>query len=85
MSISDLNSSHWYTSQPLEGATLQSMLTRILAVREVHQEPEAAQHQSSATADNHSLQWYGALLIYTLLMIFSATETFSDAEQFTVN
>ncbi|XP_045918869.1 zinc finger MYM-type protein 4 isoform X3 [Micropterus dolomieu] len=50
------HSSHWYTSQPLEGATLQSMLTRILAVREVHQEQEAAQHQSSATADNHSLQ-----------------------------
>ena len=55
-SISDLNSSHWYTFQPLEGATLQSMLTRILAVREVHQEHEAAQHQSPATADNDSLQ-----------------------------
>ncbi|KAF1375130.1 hypothetical protein PFLUV_G00236280 [Perca fluviatilis] len=49
-------SSHWYTFQPLEGATLQSMLTRILAVREVHQEHEAAQHQSPATADNDSLQ-----------------------------
>uniref|UniRef100_A0A8D0CYH5 TRASH domain-containing protein n=1 Tax=Sander lucioperca TaxID=283035 RepID=A0A8D0CYH5_SANLU len=48
--------SHWYTFQPLEGATLQSMLTRILAVREVHQEHEAAQHQSPATADNDSLQ-----------------------------
>uniref|UniRef100_A0A4W6FBU1 TRASH domain-containing protein n=1 Tax=Lates calcarifer TaxID=8187 RepID=A0A4W6FBU1_LATCA len=32
------HSSHWYTSQPLDGTTLQSMLTRILAVREVHQE-----------------------------------------------
>ncbi|XP_034714500.1 zinc finger MYM-type protein 4-like isoform X5 [Etheostoma cragini] len=49
-------SSHWYTFQPLDGATLQSMLTRILAVREVHQEQEAAQHQSPATADNDSLQ-----------------------------
>uniref|UniRef100_UPI0037E988C6 zinc finger MYM-type protein 4-like n=1 Tax=Semicossyphus pulcher TaxID=241346 RepID=UPI0037E988C6 len=34
------NSPHWYTSQPLEATTLQSMLTRILAVREVHQEKE---------------------------------------------
>ncbi|XP_044023735.1 zinc finger MYM-type protein 4-like isoform X3 [Siniperca chuatsi] len=48
------HSSHWYTSEPLEGTTLQSMLTRILAVREVHQEQEAAQHQSSATADDDS-------------------------------
>ncbi|XP_035529892.1 zinc finger MYM-type protein 4-like [Morone saxatilis] len=50
------HSSHWYTSQPLEGTTLQSMLTRILAVREVHQEQLAAQRQSSATADDDSLQ-----------------------------
>ncbi|XP_040916228.1 zinc finger MYM-type protein 4 isoform X2 [Toxotes jaculatrix] len=50
------HSSHWYTSQPLEGTTLQSMLTRILAVREVQQEQEAAQHQSSATTDDNSLQ-----------------------------
>ncbi|TKS86291.1 Zinc finger MYM-type protein 4 [Collichthys lucidus] len=48
-------SSHWFTTDPLEGATLQSMLTRILAVREVHQEREAAR-QSSATADDDSLQ-----------------------------
>ncbi|XP_026210496.1 zinc finger MYM-type protein 4 isoform X3 [Anabas testudineus] len=46
------NSSHWYTSQPLEDSTLQSMLTRILAVREVHREEGAAQHQSSATTDS---------------------------------
>ncbi|XP_039994097.1 zinc finger MYM-type protein 4 isoform X2 [Xiphias gladius] len=50
------HSSHWYTAQPLEGTTLQSMLTRILAVREVHQEHEAAQHQSSATTADKSLQ-----------------------------
>ncbi|CAJ1074037.1 zinc finger MYM-type protein 4-like isoform X2 [Xyrichtys novacula] len=31
-------SPYWYTAQPLEATTLQSMLTRILAVREVHQE-----------------------------------------------
>ncbi|XP_054469625.1 zinc finger MYM-type protein 4 isoform X2 [Anoplopoma fimbria] len=51
-------SSHWYTAQPLEAATLQSMLTRILAVREVHQHLQhgAAQHQPSAAADNDSLQ-----------------------------
>ncbi|XP_041668209.1 zinc finger MYM-type protein 4 isoform X2 [Cheilinus undulatus] len=36
------NSPYWYTSQPLEGTTLQSMLIRILAVREVHQEQEDA-------------------------------------------
>nr|XP_046268142.1 zinc finger MYM-type protein 4 isoform X2 [Scatophagus argus] len=44
------HSSLWYTSQPLESTTLQSMLTRILAVREAHHEQEAAQRQSSATA-----------------------------------
>ncbi|KAM8736654.1 zinc finger MYM-type protein 4-like isoform 2-T2 [Acanthopagrus schlegelii] len=49
------HSSHWYTSQPLEATTLQSMLTRILAVKECHQEQKAAQRQSSATAEN-SLQ-----------------------------
>ncbi|XP_042356199.1 zinc finger MYM-type protein 4-like isoform X3 [Plectropomus leopardus] len=49
------HSSHWYTSQPLESTTLQSMLTRIMAVREVHQELKAVQHQPSASADN-SLQ-----------------------------
>lgn len=46
------HSSHWYTSQPLEATTLQSMLTRILAVREVHQhlQHEAARHPPSAAA-----------------------------------
>ncbi|XP_018550686.1 LOW QUALITY PROTEIN: zinc finger MYM-type protein 4 [Lates calcarifer] len=48
------HSSHWYTSQPLDGTTLQSMLTRILAVREVHQ--EVARRQSSATTGSNSLQ-----------------------------
>ncbi|XP_067335983.1 zinc finger MYM-type protein 4 isoform X5 [Channa argus] len=50
------NSSHWYTSQPLEDSTLQSMLSRILAVREVPQEKEAAQHLSSATNNDSSLK-----------------------------
>ncbi|XP_071327127.1 zinc finger MYM-type protein 4-like isoform X2 [Trachinotus anak] len=50
------HSSHWYTAQPLERTTLQSMLTRILAVREVHQEQGAAQHQPSATTDDNSSQ-----------------------------
>lgn len=77
--IFDLNSSHWFTAEPLEGTTLQSMLTRILAVREVHQEQDAAR-QSSATADEDSLQWYAALLIRIPL-----TESFSDAKQFAVN
>nr|XP_020477615.1 zinc finger MYM-type protein 4-like isoform X2 [Monopterus albus] len=36
------HSSHWYTCEPLESSTLQSMLTRILAVREVHQGEDAA-------------------------------------------
>ncbi|KAM9842309.1 zinc finger MYM-type protein 4-like [Aulostomus maculatus] len=36
------HSSHWYTSQPLDQATLQSMLTRILAVREVHRDQRAS-------------------------------------------
>lgn len=35
-------SSHWYTAQPLEATTLENMLTRILAVREIHNEQEAA-------------------------------------------
>ncbi|XP_072220783.1 zinc finger MYM-type protein 4-like isoform X2 [Leuresthes tenuis] len=43
------HSPHWYTSQPLNATTLQSMLTRILAVREVQQ--DAARHQRSAAAE----------------------------------
>ncbi|XP_029349151.1 zinc finger MYM-type protein 4 isoform X2 [Echeneis naucrates] len=43
------HSSHWYTAEPLEGPTLQCMLTRILAVREVHREPGAAQSLSSGS------------------------------------
>ncbi|KAM3833892.1 LOW QUALITY PROTEIN: zinc finger MYM-type protein 4-like [Diretmus argenteus] len=50
------NSRRWYTSQPLEGSTLQSMLTRILAVREIHPERRAAQHISTSPTDDHSLQ-----------------------------
>ncbi|XP_069391850.1 zinc finger MYM-type protein 4 isoform X6 [Paralichthys olivaceus] len=50
------HSSHWYTCQPLEGATLQSMLTRILAVREVNQAQGAAQHQPSAPTADSSFQ-----------------------------
>ncbi|XP_069029053.1 zinc finger MYM-type protein 4-like isoform X1 [Embiotoca jacksoni] len=50
------HSSHWYTSQPLDGGTLQSMLTRILAVREVQQGPGAAWHQPSASTEGDSLQ-----------------------------
>lgn len=50
----DLDSSHWFTSQPLERATLESMLTRILAVREVL--TEASKRRSSATTGGESLQ-----------------------------
>uniref|UniRef100_G3PGR1 TRASH domain-containing protein n=1 Tax=Gasterosteus aculeatus aculeatus TaxID=481459 RepID=G3PGR1_GASAC len=52
------NSSHWYTSQPLDATTLQNMLTRISAVREVHQhlEQEAARHPPSVAPDNGGLQ-----------------------------
>ncbi|XP_053192108.1 zinc finger MYM-type protein 4 [Scomber japonicus] len=50
------HSSHWYTCQPLEHTTLQSMLTRILAVREVHQEHQAAQLKSSVATNDDSLQ-----------------------------
>lgn len=86
LSTSGPNSSHWYTSQPLEGPTLQSMLTRILAVREVNQEQEAAERQSSATGTAaNSLQWHGALLAHLPLMIFSATDALSDAEWFAVD
>ncbi|KAM6912784.1 zinc finger MYM-type protein 4-like [Xenentodon cancila] len=45
------HSSHWYTSQPLDASTLQNMLTRILAVKEVQREQEAAQHQRSAATE----------------------------------
>lgn len=50
------HSSHWYTSQPLESTTLQSMLSRIMAVKEVHQELEKTQLQSSAAGGDDSLQ-----------------------------
>ncbi|XP_059209929.1 zinc finger MYM-type protein 4 isoform X2 [Centropristis striata] len=50
------HSSHWYTSQQLEATTLQSMLARILAVKEIHQEHTAAKQQSSASAGADSLQ-----------------------------
>ncbi|XP_037343080.2 zinc finger MYM-type protein 4-like isoform X4 [Pungitius pungitius] len=49
------NSSRWYTSQPLDATTLQNMLTRISAVREVHQQ-EAAQQSPSVAPDNGGLQ-----------------------------
>ncbi|KAF7665300.1 hypothetical protein LDENG_00144680 [Lucifuga dentata] len=49
------HSPYWYTSQPLEGSTLQSMLTRILAVREVQRDWEAVQQQPTATADTDRL------------------------------
>ncbi|XP_047466994.1 zinc finger MYM-type protein 4-like isoform X2 [Mugil cephalus] len=50
------HSSHWYTSQPLDATTLQNMLTRILAVKEVQQEQEAVQHQSPAAAEGDGPQ-----------------------------
>ncbi|XP_022057327.2 zinc finger MYM-type protein 4 isoform X4 [Acanthochromis polyacanthus] len=49
------HSSHWFTSQPLDSSTLQSMLTRILAVREVQQQ-ETVQLQPSATSEAIGLQ-----------------------------
>lgn len=60
--VSDPHSSHWFTAQPLEGATLQSMLTRILAVREAQQERKAAQRRASVTTRDKSSQWYKAAL-----------------------
>ncbi|XP_028293471.1 zinc finger MYM-type protein 4-like isoform X2 [Gouania willdenowi] len=45
------HSLHWYTSQPLDTSTLQSMLTRILAVREVQQGQEAAVHQPTGSEE----------------------------------
>ncbi|XP_068437013.1 zinc finger MYM-type protein 4-like isoform X2 [Clinocottus analis] len=52
------HSSHWYTSQPLEATTLHSMLTRILAVREVNQhlQHQAAQPAAATAAADNSLQ-----------------------------
>ncbi|KAM6973267.1 zinc finger MYM-type protein 4, partial [Aplochiton taeniatus] len=54
------NSLCWYTSKPLEGATLESMLTRILAVRELHQDQEVAPQQhlapSPGSTDDDSSQ-----------------------------
>lgn len=43
------------------------MLIRILAVREIHQEEEAAQRQSSAIAENNSLKWSSAYITIILL------------------
>uniref|UniRef100_H2MTV1 TRASH domain-containing protein n=1 Tax=Oryzias latipes TaxID=8090 RepID=H2MTV1_ORYLA len=45
------NVCHWYSPQPLDAAILQTMLTRILAVREVQQELEAARHRCSTDGD----------------------------------
>lgn len=59
----DLDSSHWFTSQPLERATLESLLTRILAVKEVR--TEASKRQPSAPTGGDSLQWDGLALLYT--------------------
>ncbi|XP_028251240.1 zinc finger MYM-type protein 4-like isoform X2 [Parambassis ranga] len=50
------NSCHWFIPQPLDSTTLQSMLTRILAVREVQQETDVTRHQASATVEGYSLQ-----------------------------
>ncbi|XP_068194738.1 zinc finger MYM-type protein 4 isoform X3 [Antennarius striatus] len=50
------HSSHWFTSQPLEDATLQSMLTRILAVREVHHRRGTGRRRCSAPTDDTGLQ-----------------------------
>ncbi|XP_075879607.1 zinc finger MYM-type protein 4-like isoform X2 [Nelusetta ayraudi] len=44
------HSSHWYTPQALESSTLENMLTRILAVRELRSEREAGRDRSSASA-----------------------------------
>ncbi|XP_041703967.2 zinc finger MYM-type protein 4 isoform X2 [Coregonus clupeaformis] len=45
------SSSLWYSGQQLEGAALESMLTRILAVREVHlNEPPLHHHSTEASA-----------------------------------
>ncbi|KAJ7990941.1 hypothetical protein DPEC_G00292100 [Dallia pectoralis] len=45
------NSPLWYSDQQLEGATLESMLTLILAVREVHiSQASVHQHSSEASA-----------------------------------
>ncbi|KAG7465902.1 hypothetical protein MATL_G00159160 [Megalops atlanticus] len=41
------NSRLWYSSQPLESAMLENMLTRILTVREVHLEPATPTFQSN--------------------------------------
>ncbi|KAI5102056.1 zinc finger MYM-type protein 4-like isoform X3 [Silurus meridionalis] len=40
-------SSVWYSTQPLDGTILDSMLSRILAVRDVHVEPKPLQPSSS--------------------------------------
>ncbi|XP_041828802.1 zinc finger MYM-type protein 4-like isoform X2 [Melanotaenia boesemani] len=45
----DTHSSLWYTSQPLDATTLQSMLTRILAVKELQQEQEVLKKCSVST------------------------------------
>nr|XP_054586132.1 zinc finger MYM-type protein 4 isoform X1 [Nothobranchius furzeri] len=44
-------SPHWYSRQPLDANTLQSMLTRILAVREVQQEAERCRRSAAADGE----------------------------------
>lgn len=65
-SVFDLDSSYWFTSEPLESTTLQNMLTRILAIREVHHEQELSKDQSSTSADDHSWMWNRPVLIHIL-------------------
>ncbi|XP_017331360.1 zinc finger MYM-type protein 4 isoform X4 [Ictalurus punctatus] len=45
------SSSVWYSTQPLDGAVLDCMISRILAVRDVHLEPKPQQHLSSSEDD----------------------------------
>lgn len=46
------NSPMWFTSSPLDGDTLQAMLTRILSVRELHL-PQEPSPQPAASSDEH--------------------------------
>ena len=46
------DSPRWFSSQPLDGATLDSMLTRILAVRQVHLD-----EGSEASTDDGGSPW----------------------------
>lgn len=50
--VCDPNSLLWYSDQPLENATLENLLTRIQAVRQVYTGDNEDQNQATSTDES---------------------------------